>query len=66
MSLFAPFLPLIIAALVLGSMLLVAQYVLITRRPDLGNEARLPRQLILFFLTLASVIVLVVLSPVAE
>ena len=39
---------------------------LITRRPDLGNEARLPRQLILFILTLSTVIVLVVLAPLAE
>jgi small conductance mechanosensitive channel len=60
------FLPLIIATLVLGSLLLLAQYVLITRKPDLGNEARLPRQLILFVLTLVSLIVLVVLSPLAE
>ncbi|MFT7245541.1 MAG: small conductance mechanosensitive channel [Candidatus Azotimanducaceae bacterium] len=56
----------IIATLVFGSLLLVAQYVLITRQPDLGNEARLPRQLVLFVLTLMSLVVLVVLSPLVE
>jgi len=62
----APFLPMIIATLVLGCLLLIAQYVLITRQPDMGNEARLPRQLVLFVLTLMSLIVLVVLAPLPE
>ncbi|MFT4797536.1 MAG: small-conductance mechanosensitive channel [Candidatus Azotimanducaceae bacterium] len=66
MFLVQPFLPLLITALVLGAGLLLAQYVLITRQPNLGNEARLPRQLVLFALTLISLIVLVVLSPLAE
>lgn len=66
MLLVEPFLPLLIAIIVLGAGLLLAQYVLITRQSDLGNEARLPRQLVLFALTLMSLIVLVVLSPLAE
>jgi len=36
------FLPMIIATLVFGSLLLIAQYVLITRQPDIGSEARYP------------------------
>ena len=66
MSILHAFLPLLVTAPLLIIGLLIAQYVLITRRPDLGNEARLPRQLILFILTLSTVIVLVVLAPLAE
>jgi len=66
MLLVEPFVPLLVAVLVLGTGLLLTQYVLITRQPDLGNEARLPRQLVLFGLTLMSLVVLVVLSPLVE
>ena len=56
----------VIAAAVFGGLLMLLHYLLIARRTDLGSEARLPRQLVLFFLTLTSLIVLVVLSPVEE
>jgi len=63
---FEPFLPMVIAAAFFGGVLALLHYLLIARRADLGSEARLPRQLTLFFLTLTSLIILVVLSPVEE
>lgn len=60
---FEPFIPMVIAAVIFGGVLALLHYFLIVRRTDLGNEARLPRQLTLFFLTLTSLIVLVLLAP---
>jgi small conductance mechanosensitive channel len=63
---FEPFLPMVIAAAVFAGILALLHYLLIARRADLGNEARVPRQLTLFFLTLTSLIILVVLAPLEE
>ena len=44
--------------------LFLAQYLLLGRQKSLGSEARLPRQLTLLGLTIASLVVLVVISPI--
>ncbi|MCB1645290.1 MAG: mechanosensitive ion channel [Pseudomonadales bacterium] len=61
-----PFLPLgivlVCALIILGGL----HWLLISRHPELGSEARLPRQLVLFLLSVVAVIVLIVASPLPE
>ncbi len=60
------FLPLI--GVVLGSIIILgaAHYLLLARRQDLGSEAKLPRQLTLLVMTIISVILVIMVSPVSE
>lgn len=44
----------------------ISHYLLIARRKDLGNEARLPRQLFLLGLTIAALILMVIAAPLPE
>jgi small-conductance mechanosensitive channel len=50
--------------LILGAVVLaLGHWLLIHRRPDLGSEARLPRQLIMFALTVALLVALILSYP---
>ena len=60
------FLPLAIASGLSIVLLGLAHYLLLARHKELGSEARLPRQLVLFALTLSAVILLLSMSPLAE
>lgn len=63
---FEPYYPVVATGAVLLAGLFLLHYLLIARRRELGSEALLPRQLLLFFLTLASLITLVVIAPIQE
>lgn len=47
-------------------MLAVSHYFLLVRHKDLGSEARLPRQMTLLLLTLFSIILIIIVSPLPE
>lgn len=51
---------------VVGVILWAAHWLLIKRRPDLGNERKFPRQLIMLGLTLLGLLVSVFVLPVSE
>jgi len=53
---------LVASTVVLG----LSHYFLLVRHAELGSEARLPRQLILFFLTLVTLVLLIVSVPLTE
>lgn len=66
MELIIPFIPLLITSAVVGVSLWVAQWLLIARHPDIGNERLFPRHLIMLGLTLASVVAVAFSLPVSE
>jgi small conductance mechanosensitive channel len=59
-------LPLAITLVVSILSLALGHYLLLARHPDLGSEARFPRQILLFILTTIAVICLVIAAPLAE
>lgn len=59
------FVPLLVTAVVAAFVLRAAQWWLLDRHPSLGNERRLPRQLAMLGLTLATVAALVLALPLA-
>ncbi len=56
-----------LAALALGiGFLVLLNWLLLTRRPQLGNEARLPRQFLLLIATVAVMVIVILTAPVGE
>jgi small conductance mechanosensitive channel len=58
------YLPLLVVFAVSGVLLWVVQWFLIGRHPNLGNERKLPRQLILLGLVIISLLILVLALPI--
>jgi len=65
-SILTPFIPVTVVFTVCLLVLGLGHYLLIARRQDLGNEARLPRQLVLFGLTLLALLLMVIAAPLPE
>lgn len=60
---FGPFIGIVA---VIGGMLGAAHWLLISRHPDLGNERKFPRQLIMLGLTLLSLLIFVFVLPICD
>jgi small-conductance mechanosensitive channel len=60
------YLPLLIVLVICGGGLALAHYRLLARHKDLGSEARLPRQLVLLLLTIVSLVLFVIVSPLPD
>lgn len=58
-----PYVPSLMTLLVLLLLLGLAHWLLLARHPELGNERRFPRQLILLGLTLLALVVLILVLP---
>lgn len=65
-TLFAPYLPLLIVFLICAAGLTLSHIFLLGRRKELGSEARLPRQLILFVMTLLSLVLMLIVAPLPD
>lgn len=63
LALFVPFIGIVLAV---GTMLWAAHWLLIRRHPDLGNERKFPRQLIMLGLTLLGLLVSVLVLPISD
>ncbi len=61
-----PYLPALVAGLLSAGILFVIQRMLLGRHPTLGTEARLPRQLALAALGLASLVLVLLLFPMSD
>ena len=66
MSILQPLMPTALVLLLGGALLMLAHWFLIHRQPDLGPEARLPRQLIMLALTVFLLIALILAYPFAD
>lgn len=60
------FLPLISVVILVGIVLGLAHWLLLARRPELGGEQRIPRQLVLAGLTVAGALAIVLALPVVD
>ncbi|MEZ5569812.1 MAG: mechanosensitive ion channel [Halioglobus sp.] len=60
------YLPLLVTLILSVVVLGAAHYLLLMRHKDLGSEARLPRQLTLLFLTVLSILLMIIVSPIPE
>lgn len=60
------FLPLVGSLVFVGVALYTAHWALLGKHPEMGNDRRLPRQLLLFVLALVGIIVIVLSLPVSE
>ncbi|WP_221029095.1 mechanosensitive ion channel family protein [Actomonas aquatica] len=58
--------PLVATAAICGIVLRIAHWLLLGRFPNLGNERRLPRQLIMVFLALVAIALLALALPVSD
>lgn len=58
-----PYLPLATVAIAAAVILGLGHYLLLARHADLGSEAKLPRQLILLVMTVATVILMIIVAP---
>jgi small-conductance mechanosensitive channel len=58
--------PALAAAAVVALLLWGVDWLLLGRRPDLGAESRLPRQLVMLLLTLAGALVVILLVPMSD
>ncbi|MDC0174731.1 mechanosensitive ion channel family protein [Pseudomonadales bacterium] len=65
-SFFDTFMPLIVSLALAVLSLSLAHYWLLAREPNLGSEARLPRQIIMLVCTVAAVILAVIVAPLTE
>lgn len=66
-EMFAPlhaFLPLLLTLLIILLLLGLAHWLLLARHPNLGNERRFPRQLILLGLTLLALVIIIFTLPI--
>lgn len=61
-----PFFPLAISILTWGIILWAANWLLLKRQPDLGNERKFPRQLIMLALTMLAIITAILALPINE
>ena len=62
----APYLPLLVVTIVCAIGLALGHIFLLARRKDLGSEARLPRQLILFVMTVLSLVLMLIVAPLPD
>lgn len=62
----APYIPLLVVVIGSGVVLAAAHILLLARHKDLGSEARLPRQLILLGMTVASFVTMIIAAPIAD
>lgn len=60
------YIPLLLATVCGGLLLGAGHYFLLARHKNLGSEARLPRQLLLLILTVATLVTLIVIAPLPE
>lgn len=60
------FLPLVISIVAWGVVLWGANWLLLVRKPDLGSERKLPRQLIMLALTIIAIITAILALPISE
>ena len=65
-SFFDTFMPLIVSLALAVLSLSLAHYWLLAREPNLGSEARLPRQIIMLVCTVAAIILAVIVAPLTE
>ncbi|MCC5022828.1 MAG: mechanosensitive ion channel [Candidatus Synoicihabitans palmerolidicus] len=65
-NLLADLVPLVATAVVCGITLRLVPWLLLERTPHLGNERKLPRQLVVLFLALASIAALALSLPVSD
>ena len=65
-SFFDTFMPLIVSLALAVLSLSLAHYWLLAREPNLGSEARLPRQIIMLVCTVAGIILAVIVAPLTE
>jgi len=65
-SLLNAFIPLIVSLMLSLLSLSLAHYWLLAREPNLGSEARLPRQIIMLLCTVAAIILAVIVAPLTE
>ena len=65
-ALLTPYLPLLIVVLICAGGLAMGHVLLLARHKELGSEARLPRQLILFVLTLLSLVLMLIVAPLPD
>ncbi|MEZ5504308.1 MAG: mechanosensitive ion channel, partial [Halioglobus sp.] len=65
-AILAPYFPLAIVLALTGAGLALAHVMLLARHQDLGSEARLPRQLALLLLTLLSLVLMIIVAPLAD
>lgn len=63
---FLAFLPLVASLVIVGAVLYTAHWALLGKHPEMGNDRRLSRQLLLFILGLVGIIVIVLSLPVSE
>lgn len=60
------YIPALVAAVTVALLLWGMDWLLLGRRPDMGAESRLPRQLIMLLLALASVLIVLLLIPMSD
>lgn len=58
--------PIVVTTLVVIGFLMTMNWLLLVRRPELGNEKRLPRQVTLLVLTLVGIVFIALALPVSE
>ncbi len=65
-ELFASYLPLLVVIVISTFGLALGHIFLLARRKDLGSEARLPRQLFLFVMTVLSLVLMLIVAPLPD
>lgn len=60
------FIPLFVTVALVVLLLLALHWLLLARHPEMGNERRLPRQLIMLVLSLAATVLIAIALPVSE
>lgn len=63
---FGSYIPVLGAAVVLALVLWAANWWLLARRPDLGAESRLPRQLMMFLLATIGLLLVLLVLPISD
>lgn len=65
-ALFVSYLPLLTVVIVCAVLLALGHIFLLARHRELGSEARLPRQLVLFVMTLLSLVLMLIVAPLPD